>query len=82
MRGLIGQAVGLRQGSVTGLDILRVFTRIVGGGKPKDQVNRKPGVSAKHKIVRRISCGVVLCTVIGVGHGITHVHASGAFGGA
>lgn len=53
------------------LDILTVFTltrSLICGVEPEDQVDREPGMPAKHQEVQRISCRVMACAVVCVCH--------------
>ena len=62
--GLIDLGVGLRQRVMQILDILSISTWLIGSKKPKDQVDWKPRVPAKHQVVRRVSSRVMSCAVL------------------
>ena len=50
------------------LDILTILTWLISGLQPEDQVDREPGMPAKHQVIRRVTSRVMACAVVGVCH--------------
>ena len=48
------------------LDILTIFTWLISGLEPEDQIDRELGMPARHQEVWRISCRIVVCAIVGV----------------